>query len=145
MVGHESALDEASKHQHKGHTGYNKITKRTQRKLMNLLQAPRQIACLPAAEALAGCVLCVVVSHRGLGDVLWEVAHGGPHPNLGRAGLAKATWRSPFHQGNTDAACDDERYAAFLTRYVDQAWCQAKSKCPGGRHVCLWSAFSLSE
>ena len=44
-------------------------THRTQRnhpsilsKLMSLLQAPEQTACLPAAAALAGCVLCVCVS-----------------------------------------------------------------------------------
>ena len=40
---------------------------------------------------------------------------GLPHPNVGRAGLAKATWLFSFHQGNTAAACDDERYCAFLT------------------------------
>ena len=60
------------------------------------------------------CPLCLCLSMR-FGDVLWQVAHGGPHPNPGRAGLAKATWFSPVHQGNTAAACDDERYVAFLT------------------------------
>ena len=35
---------------------------RTHHKLLILLQAPRQIACLPAAVTLADCVLCVFVS-----------------------------------------------------------------------------------
>ena len=59
---HEGALNRASVHPHKG-------THRTQRnhpcilsKLLSLHQAPKQTACLPAAAALEGCVLCVCVS-----------------------------------------------------------------------------------
>ena len=54
---------------------------RTQHKLMLLLQAPGQIACLPAAAALADCVLCVFVSQWDV-EMSWEVAHGWPHANL---------------------------------------------------------------
>ena len=107
----------ASKHRHKGHAGHNKITPAYSPQANDSASGP-QADCMLASSCGPGrlCPLCLCVSLRlFLWEVLWEVAHRGPHPNLGRAGLSKATWLSPFHQGNTAAACDDERYVAFLT------------------------------